>query len=185
MELNNFFNAYKSDLTKALSNINLEYLEDLISLVSNSIENKRQIFLLGNGGSSANPSHSAGDWSKELDARAICLTDNVSSLTAWANDTDYSNVFLAQLKVFMDTNDLIIAYSGSGNSTNVINAIKWANDNGGITFGITGNYKGKGGGTLASISQHSIIFETESMEVIEDLQLITNHIVKEYIKKRT
>ena len=49
--------------------------------------------MCGNGGSAANPSHSAGDWSKEIGARTQCLSDNIASMTAWANDSDYSKIF--------------------------------------------------------------------------------------------
>ena len=76
---------------------------------------------MGNGGSSATPSHSAGDWSKELGIKTICLTDNTPVVTALANDTDYSNIFKGQLEVFLKPGDIVIGYSGSGNSENVIN----------------------------------------------------------------
>ena len=84
--------------------------------------------MIGNGGSATTPSHSAGDWSKELGIPTIAHTDNISSFTAWANDTEYANVFAGQLSTFAKSGDLVIAYSGSGNSPNVLNGISLAKE---------------------------------------------------------
>ena len=112
----------------------------------------------------------------------IAHTDNIASLTAWANDTSYANIFVGQLQTWLNPGDLVVGYSGSGNSSNVINGITYANEHGALTVGITGNYKSGGGGALAEISDICIVCDTTSMERIEDLQLIINHIVKEAVK---
>lgn len=173
---------YVADLVVALESLNKSQIKELSIAIKGAIDSDKKIFMMGNGGSSAPPSHSAGDYSKELGARTICLSDNISVLTALANDTDYSNVFKGQLEVYMDSGDIVIGYSGSGNSPNVINAIEYANKEGVFTVGVTGNYKGLGPGKIADISDLCIIFETESMEVIEDMENILNHIVKQAIK---
>ena len=141
-----------------------------------------KVHFIGNGGSAATPSHSAGDWSKELGLPTISHTDNIASLTAWANDTSYANIFVGQLQTWLNAGDLVVGYSGSGNSSNVLNGISFANENGARTVGITGNYKSGGGGSLAEIADICIVCDTTSMERIEDLQLIINHIVKEAVK---
>ena len=178
----NLFLKYKQDLVTALDLIDPSKLDAIIKLVLNVKSNNKKVFLIGNGGSSATPSHSAGDWSKELGIKALCLSDNTPVLTAFANDTDYSNIFKGQLEVFLESGDLVIGYSGSGNSPNVINAIEYANFMGINTVGITGNYKNGKGGKLAEKAKLSIIFDTLSMEIIEDLQMVVNHIIKETIK---
>ena len=137
---------------------------------------------IGNGGSAGTPSHSAGDWSKELSLRTISHSDNTSSLTAWANDTDYENVFVGQLSTFIRTGDVVVGFSGSGNSQNVINGIEFSIENGCKTVAITGNYSGLGGGRLAKIADLCILVPSQSMERIEDIQLVINHIVKEAVK---
>ena len=177
-----FAKKYIRDVSSALEKMDMNILEEIKKLVKKAIVNKSTIFLIGNGGSAATPSHSAGDFSKEIGARTICLTDNIASLTAWANDTDYSNVFLGPLEIYLDKNDLILGYSGSGNSKNVIEAMKFGRANGAKTVGITGNYLGKGAGKIKEVSDVCLVFETESMEIIEDLELIVNHIIKESIK---
>jgi D-sedoheptulose 7-phosphate isomerase len=85
---------------------------------------------------------------------------------------------------FLRPGDIVVGYSGSGNSPNVLNGISYAGEQGCTTVAITGNYRGMGGGKLAEMVDIAIIAETESMERIEDLQLVVNHIVKESIKAK-
>ena len=108
--------------------------------------------------------------------------DNISSLTAWANDTSYDNVFAGALSTWAKAGDLVVGYSGSGNSPNVLNGISKAKELGCLTAAITGDYKSGGGGKLAGMVDVAVVCDTTSMERIEDLQLIINHIVKEAVK---
>lgn len=181
--MKNFSKIYIEDLLVALSSISFENIEQFALKIIDVKMNNKKIFLFGNGGSSATASHSAGDWMKELNVKTICLSDNTAAITAFANDTDYSNIFKGQLETFLSDGDLVIGYSGSGNSPNVINAIEHAKLNGNYTIGVTGNYKEKNGGKLAQVADISVIAQTTSMERIEDIHLIINHIIKEYIKE--
>ena len=178
-----FMKDYIDDLKTALDNIEYKKLEKISHILRDLIELKKTVFLIGNGGSSSTPSHSAGDWLKTLGIKAICLTDNTPAVTAFANDTDYDNIFKGQLEVFLEKGDVVIGYSGSGNSPNVIQAIEYAKECGNTTIGITGNYKNGKGGKLNFIADISIVVNTESMERIEDVHLIINHIIKEYLRK--
>ena len=177
-----FFQGYKQDLFHAIESLDREVINKIADRIVELKKNGNTIYLIGNGGSSATPSHSAGDWTKELRVKTICLTDNASSLTAFGNDTDYANVFKGQLETFLSKGDIVIGYSGSGNSPNVINAIENAKSLGNLTIGMTGNYNEKKGGKLAQIADLVLIADTTSMERIEDVHLIINHIIKEYIK---
>ena len=179
-----FAATYLDDLSRAITKIPLELIVELVDAVDEVRVNGSTVHLIGNGGSAGTPSHSAGDWSKELSMRTMCHMDNVSALTAWANDTDYSNIFAASLDVYLREGDLLIAYSGSGNSENVITGVEVAHDKGIKVAAITGDYKGGGGGQLATMADIPIICPTTSMERIEDFQLIINHIIKEAIKDR-
>jgi len=175
---------YLSDLKNALSELDKSIIMALIEDIEGVMDSGNTIHFIGNGGSAGTPSHSAGDWSKELGVATICHTDNASGLTAWANDTSYEEVFANQLNVYLRPGDLVLAYSGSGNSENVLRGIKVAKEKSCRTIGFTGNYKGGNGGKLANLVDRALIFDTESMERIEDLQLIVNHIVKESIKSK-
>ena len=179
-----FAATYLEDLSRAIKELPLELVVELVDAVDEVRINGGTVHLIGNGGSAGTPSHSAGDWSKELSMRTICHMDNVSALTAWANDTAYDNVFAASLEIYLQKGDLLIAYSGSGNSENVIKGVALAREKGVTVAAITGDYKGGGGGRLATMADIPLICPTTSMERIEDFQLIINHIIKEAIKDR-
>ena len=88
---------------------------------------------MGNGGSASTSSHFVSDLLKTSltkeakKIKAISLTDNIPVLMAWANDTSFENIFSSQLENLLEKGDLVIGISGSGNSENVIKAIKFAN----------------------------------------------------------
>ncbi|MBD51500.1 MAG: phosphoheptose isomerase [Euryarchaeota archaeon] len=178
----NFSKDYISDLTSTLEKLSITTLEEIWNIIEDARNSERTVHLIGNGGSAGTPSHSAGDWSKELKLRTISHTDNASSLTAWANDTDYENIFVGLLSTFINPGDVVIGYSGSGNSKNVINGIIYAKEKECHTIAITGNYNGMDGGKLGKIADVALVVPSESMERIEDTQLIINHIIKEAIK---
>lgn len=184
MDAITFAGEYLEDLSRAITELPLKLVVELVDAVDEVRINGGTVHLIGNGGSAGTPSHSAGDWSKELSMRTICHMDNVSALTAWANDTDYNNVFAASLDIYLQEGDLLIAYSGSGNSKNVLKGVALAQEKGVTVAAITGDYKGGGGGHLAAMADIPIICPTTSMERIEDFQLIINHIIKEAIKDR-
>ena len=177
-----FSSEYISSLISTLEDLSIPTLEEIWSIIENARNNKNTIHLIGNGGSAGTPSHTAGDWSKELRLKTISHTDNASSLTAWANDTNFNNIFVGQLSTFIQSGDVVIGYSGSGNSENVINGMLYSKQNGCSTIAITGNYNDMGGGKLAKIADVALIVPSTSMERIEDTQLIVNHIIKEAIK---
>jgi D-sedoheptulose 7-phosphate isomerase len=177
-----FLKDYQSGLITALNSLDSMILHQLANEIMAVMDNGGTIHFIGNGGSAATPSHSAGDWSKELGVKTICHTDNIASLTAWANDTGYGNIFAGALGTWSKSGDLVVGYSGSGNSENVLNGMSKAKELGCRTAAITGNYKNGGGGKLAQMVDVAIICNTTSMERIEDMQLIINHMVKEAIK---
>ena len=181
-DFSEFMDSYVADLSRALNSLSRASVGMLFSEMLQVMDNGGKVHFIGNGGSAATPSHSAGDWSKELGLPTISHTDNIASLTAWANDTSYANIFVGQLQTWLCEGDLVVGYSGSGNSSNVLNGIIYASENGARTVGITGNYKSGKGGSLAEIADVAIVCDTTSMERIEDLQLIINHIVKEAVK---
>ena len=181
-DFSEFMDSYVTDLSRALNSLSRDSVGLLYAEMLRVMDDGGKVHFIGNGGSAATPSHSAGDWSKELGLPTIAHTDNIASLTAWANDTSYANIFVGQLQTWLTSGDLVVGYSGSGNSSNVLNGITYANENGARTVGITGNYKSGKGGALAEIAHVAIVCDTTSMEQIEDLQLIINHIVKEAVK---
>ena len=177
-----FARSYAASLTDTLEKLPFSSMKKLWEIVERAREQGSTVHFIGNGGSAGTPSHSAGDWSKELSLRTLSHVDNSPALTAWANDTDFENIFVGQLSTFVTPGDVVIGFSGSGNSANVINGINYSKDNGCSTVAITGNYRGMGGGKLTEIADLTVLVQSESMERIEDVQLVINHIIKEAVK---
>lgn len=172
-------NNYLDQLHSALDDVQEgEYLA-VLSQLHRTIDQGFKVFLVGNGGSSATASHMANDLGKLVSVgtgrkvKAISLTADVAVLTTWANDDDYRRIFVDQLENWGVCGDLLIAYSGSGNSPNVLEAVQWCKYKGVYTIGLTG----QGGGELAKLADRSIIVESMSMQHIEDVHLVISHML--------
>ena len=105
--------------------------------------------------------------------RVFSLVDNAGLLTAWANDADYEQVFSAQLDALVGAQDLVVAVSGSGNSANVLSAVRTANAHGAHTFGVTGF----AGGQLAALAKDCVVVHSDNMQLVEDAHLAIAHAV--------
>jgi D-sedoheptulose 7-phosphate isomerase len=150
-----------------------------VDLVREAFDAGRQIITCGNGGSAYAASHYITDWNKMVNLatgrkfRGISLCDNIGIVTAFANDLSYDDVFAGQLKAILDTGDLVIAVSGSGNSRNVVKAVEYANQAGAQTLAVVGY----DGGTLKKIAKHSVWVPSFDMQLCEDIHLMFGHMV--------
>ena len=171
--------AYYERMVQVIQKLDYAQFEHAIDLVESAWKEDRQIFTMGNGGSASTASHYICDWNKGVSykkdqrIRGICLNDNVPTMMAYANDVSYQAVFEEPLKNFLRKGDLVIGISGSGNSPNVLGAIQYANEHGGITLGICGY----DGGKLKKLSQHAVHVNVNDMQLVEDLHLSFGHIV--------
>ena len=107
-DFSDFMDSYIDDLSRALHALDRESVGLLYAEMLRVMEHGGKVHFIGNGGSAATPSHSAGDWSKELGLPTISHTDNIASLTAWANDTSYANIFVGQLQTWLNAGDLVV-----------------------------------------------------------------------------
>ena len=94
-------------------------------------------------------------------------------MLAWANDTSYDDIFVEQLQNCLSENDIVIGISGSGNSTNVIKAIEFANATKALTISLTG----KDGGKLSKHSQINLTVPSNDMLTIETMHLMLLHLL--------
>jgi D-sedoheptulose 7-phosphate isomerase len=146
------------------------------------------LFLFGNRGSAANASHFAQDLNKGtlLDLRqtnrfrAIALTDNVSFLTALANDDGYEGVFVEQLLTLGCPSDVATAISGFGNSPNVLNAIDYVNANRMGTIGVTGG----NGGRRRQVAQFSVVVPDDDIGLVEAVHSVLFHAAVSQLRSR-
>jgi D-sedoheptulose 7-phosphate isomerase len=181
-----FLKKYLRELNELFDTINAKEFEALIESLKDAYGKKSQIFVCGNGGSASTASHIACDLNKgvnfEKDKRfkIICLSDNIPTIMAYANDVSYNEIFAEQLKNYMSKNDLIIGISSSGNSENVLKAIRFGNENGGKTFGICGY----GGGKLKDIAQRSLVINCNDTQKVEDIHLIIFHCAMQHLIKQ-
>jgi D-sedoheptulose 7-phosphate isomerase len=177
-----FASAYLRRSADVLRAISAEELSQLIETLDAARAAGRQVFICGNGGSAATASHFAaglskeGSWDRPLKFRALALTDNVAWITALANDTDYARVFVEQLKNHAQPDDVLIAFSGSGNSSNVLRAVEWANEGGLTTVGITG----RGGGQLGAIVGLRVSVDCDHMGHVEEGHFLIQHLITYY-----
>ena len=185
-----FINGYLLEITRCLASIDKTKIELIIDVLVDAYKKDRKVFILGNGGSASTASHMACDLGKgtlqriydntERRFRVISLTDNVAIMTAFANDLSFDEIFVQQLRNLVDTDDIVIALSGSGNSPNVIKAMEYAKLCGAKTIGILGF---KTGGKVGSIVDISIVVDSNHYGPIEDIQLVLNHMIAAWIAK--
>jgi D-sedoheptulose 7-phosphate isomerase len=171
---------YFRHVVNALQSLPVTSIESCVERLVQAYEMNRCVYVFGNGGSAALASHVACDLGKGTMAsgrrplRVQSLVDNVSVLTAWANDSSYEDVFAAQLKCLpIEPDDIAFAISGSGNSPNVIRALRFAREVGLSTLGLTGFR----GGAMKKLCDVCIVVPSENMQQIEDCHLSIMHAV--------
>ena len=136
----------------------------------------RKLLVCGNGGSAADAQHLCAEvvcrFEKQRRAfPAIALSANVSSLTAWSNDYDFDTVFARQVEAFGDKGDVLVAISTSGNSANVVEAVKTAAERGLHTIGLLG----KDGGRLKSMVDRPIVVPSERTAHVQECHITVYH----------
>ncbi len=168
---------YFERVADVLPRIPAEPVERIVQIMKDAQINRRTVFMMGNGGSSANASHIVNDLVKSAvhpdrpRFRVFCLTDNTATLTAYANDESYDIALARQLEALASPGDVAFALSGSGNSPNVLRAMERAAELGLTRIGLTG----RGGGKLAPLCDVAVIVPSESMQIIEDAHLVILH----------
>ncbi len=177
---------YKKKLSEIIKNLDTNKIKQLSSLISKKSKSKKTIFVCGNGGSAGNANHIANDFvygvggKRGIGMNMISLSANQSVITCLANDCGYENIYSEQIKVSGKPGDLLILLSGSGNSKNIINAIKSAKKMKINTFGIFGY----NGGKSKKIVDEYIHTAVNDMQISEDMQLVIFHMCMQLLKKR-
>ena len=170
---------YMARLQQAMQAMDHSNIDIGIGLVESAWREGRQIFVFGNGGSGSTASHMTCDWNKGIGygkvhrPRVQCLNDNIPTLLAYANDLSYDEVFVQQLRNFVNKGDLVVGISGSGNSPNILRAMEFANEQQAVTLGLSGH----SGGKLLQIARYNVIVPINDMQLVEDLHLVFGHMV--------
>ena len=171
--------GYLAACQNAIRSLDPASVAEVVQLLRQARESGNRIFAVGNGGSAATAMHFVTDMAKgaslgrEKRFIVIPLTDCVPWITALSNDLCYEDVFVEQLRNFAEPGDVLIAISGSGNSENVLRAVRYASEVGCRTVGLAGFR----GGRLKDLVEQCIVVDSDHMGRIEDVHLILLHIV--------
>lgn len=169
---------YLRDIRKSVAELPIADIHRARDVLFAAYQRRAAVFTCGNGGSAATAIHFAGDLNKTTITdperarfRARALAENISQVTAWANDANYEEVFREQLRNFLSPGDVVLAISGSGNSPNVLRAVEYAAQQGAQTIGLSGF----NGGRLAGLVDVPIVCRNHNMLQVEDLHSIVCH----------
>ncbi len=175
----NHVRTYLVQLHQTLEDLPVAQIEQVIQVLEHARLERRQVFIMGNGGSASTASHFVCDLAKNTrrsDCPRFCvigLTDNMAIFSAYANDEGYENTFSQQLANLVHPGDIVIGISASGNSPNVLRAIELANEVGATTVGFTG-FDGGRLGPMVSIHVH---VASDVIEHVEDIHLSLEHMI--------
>jgi len=175
--------SYFASMHKAIEKVDFSKIEKAIDIIFEKIENNKNIFVCGNGGSALTASHYVTDWNKSYylktgkQLKGISLNDNIGLITSIGNDLSYDETFSFQLESLAQKDDLLIVISGSGNSKNIIKAINSAKEIGCFSLAILGY----DGGEAIRISDFSVHFPSWDMQICEDFHLSFGHLVMKSI----
>lgn len=179
MDYTNAIHNYIEKERQAIDSLDISIINEAMNLIMKRAKEGKTIFTMGNGGSSATASHFVCDFAKgialckDVPFKMICLSDNTPIVTAIANDIGYDSVFEFQLHDKVEKGDVVLAISGSGNSPNVINAVKYAKDHGATIIGLTGY----SGGKLKELSDLNLHVPIDNMQIVEDVHMMFDHLM--------
>jgi D-sedoheptulose 7-phosphate isomerase len=159
-------------------------VQSIGQLLAQSISSGSTLFWCGNGGSAADSQHLAaelvGRFKKDRRAlRSVALTTDTSVLTCVANDYSFDDVFARQIEALGRPSDVLVAISTSGNSENVLRALKVAKEMGLTTIA----FLGKDGGTAKGLADHVLVIPSDSTARIQEAHILIGHILCELIEQ--
>ncbi|MBI4975661.1 D-sedoheptulose 7-phosphate isomerase [Candidatus Peregrinibacteria bacterium] len=186
---------FKTDLIQKIINESIETKENLnkkilknillsVNKYISCVKNKKKILICGNGGSAADSQHFAAELVSKFKLErnglpAISLTSNTSTITAVGNDYSFDRIFARQIEAIGQKGDILFIISTSGNSENIIKAIKTAKTLGIYIIGLTG----KSGGKMANTCDILLQVPSENTPRIQECHIMIIHIICELIEK--
>ena len=181
---NKYFEDYINIKDLLLRNVDQKVLHKITQEILNPIQKKRDFFSCGNGGSATTAEHLSCDFSKgsctntNLNIKVHSLNSNVALMTAIANDISYDDIFSYQLNRFGKANDILLTFSVSGTSKNIIKCAKIAKKKKIKIISFTGF----DGGELKKLSNYNINFSSNNFGIVEDCHLTIMHYISQYIR---
>ncbi len=186
-KIHDFKNDYYNNFKSSFENIEFDKLDEIIRILDKAYKNKNQkVIVCGNGGSAALANHFACDHQKllngigPLEPFILSLSSNSALMTAISNDKSYENVFSDQISQIGKKTDILITISSSGNSKNIVKAIKVANAMSMTTISFTGF----SGGKSKIIADKNIHINSHNYGVVESLHHTIMNLISQFIKNK-
>ncbi len=180
--MNKWLKDFIEEHIRVISKIDKNTIVQLIKMVKTVRDKEKQIFVIGNGGDAACSSHLAVDLGKGASInkkkrfKIFSPVDNIPWLTALGNDLGYENIFVEQIENFCQKGDLLLVFSVSGSSPNIVKAVERAKELGLKTAAVVGDRNGK----LIDMVDLTIVVPSKHYGHVEDIQNIVCHIIAYY-----
>ena len=177
--MKNFIEKYLLDQKSAIDSIPVNKVAKLIEKFRSALQEDRQVFVFGNGGSAANASHFITDLGKGASDktykrfRCLSLNDNMQWITAIGNDYSFEDIFKRQLENYARPGDMVMVMSVSGSSPNLLSAVKWCKENDVYTIALVGGKRG----ALSTLADEVIAIDSLHYGRVEDCHMHICHMI--------
>ncbi len=183
-----YIEEYFQGAREILDRLSREDIDRLIESLFQTWQKGSTLFLIGNGGSAGTASHFASDLSKctivpgKKRMRVLSLVDNIPLVSALTNDEGWANIYVEQLKNLFKPGDAVLAISvhgGSGSdkagawSQNLLKALQFAKDNGGVALG----FSGFDGGAMKTLADACVVVPYNTTPHVESFHVVLHHLV--------
>jgi D-sedoheptulose 7-phosphate isomerase len=163
---------------------NCRIIEEVSSAIIDAYRKNKKLLIVGNGGSSADAQHIAGELVNKFyydrkPLRAMSLSVDSCAITSWANDKDYGSIFERQVDAHGDLGDVLLAISTSGNSLSILNAVKKAKEKRLVTVGLLGNY----GGKMKGICDYEFIVPSSNTPRVQEAHEVVYHTICQLVEE--
>jgi D-sedoheptulose 7-phosphate isomerase len=178
--LETIFRGHEEAFSKTFRDKNLEVLEAIAREILKALKAGKKILLCGNGGSAADSQHIAAEYIvrfkiNRMSLPAIALSTDTSTITATANDYDFSEIFSRQVAALGQEGDILLAISTSGKSPNILKAVHEAKLKKMVVVGLTG----AAGGELAKVADICLKIESSNTPHIQEMHITALHAIAE------
>lgn len=181
-----FLKNYAADCTARTMQTDFEALAEVAEALLKVKKAGKTVYTAGNGGSLATASHICNDLTKgcavcnRVGFKALCLGDSAAVMTCLGNDFCYEDVYKIQIETKAEAGDLLLVFSGSGNSENIVRAAQAARLRGVSVIG----FLGRDGGKLKALCDLAVIAPSDNMEQIEDIHMLYVHALSSLLQQR-
>jgi D-sedoheptulose 7-phosphate isomerase len=186
LDIRGFARWYRGQELAQWQALDLAAVEKLTDILLRAQQAGRHVFVMGNGGSAATAASIAVDFSKTAAPKGgkawkcLSLCENAAFITAMGNDHTFDDIFVRQLEILLAPGDVVLVISGSGNSVNLIKAVRFAKTRGARTAALLGF----DGGRLKGLVDAPVVVASDQYGVVEDLHLSISHIITFFLRQR-